>query len=138
MDLKRVARLVLCSSFLTSCGATHDFIKLNAEVGAVEEAVRTHLSHRDVTVALVIGNPGNLEIEIRNTPLSDLPRVERIAKALQIARLAYATYPSRSTLTEVDVVFVVKRENTLTEEYGENHNRFEVSELGAGAKPDGR
>lgn len=146
---KRVAMLALCSSFLTSCGTTRDFIKVNAEVGAVEEAVRTHLAHRHVDVALVMGNPGYMQVEILNTPLGDLPRVERIAKALQIARLAYATYASRSTLKEIDVVFVVKKENAVTEESGENHNRFEVSELAApsavesrpsplptGAKPD--
>jgi hypothetical protein len=131
MDLKRGALIALFIPFLTSCEALRERARVNAEVAAVREAVRAHLSHPHVTVVLIIGNTGYMEVQILNTPLRDLPRVERIAKALQIARLAYTTYASRSTLKEIDVVFVVKKENTFTEEHGELHNRFAVSELGA-------
>jgi hypothetical protein len=87
-----------------------------AEVSEVERAVGALIAHKDVD-AYLENTSAHLKIEIRNSPLRDLPGEERHAKAFQIAQLAFKTYASRSALEDVVVVFVVEKEEGSTRYY---------------------
>lgn len=99
--------------------------------------VSKHLAHKDVD-AYLLDTSEHLTIEIRNSPMRDLPSAEREPKALKVAQLAYKTYASRSSLKVIDVVFVVdKTESSAlvsSRQYNAmNRYEFDVGELGAAA-----
>src|SRR5688572_7227650 len=88
---------LVAALLLASCGSARDMIRASAEVRRVETAVSQHLAHKDVD-AYLLQTSEFLTIEIRNSPLRDLPTAEKQSKALQVAQLAYKAYASRSAL----------------------------------------
>jgi predicted Zn-dependent protease len=93
---------------VTSCGALSQ--SLNA-LRTVQQAVVRLANTPDVTVNL--NNGRALTIGIVNSPLKDLGPDEKLEKALEIATLGYGTYPLRSTLERVNVVFPTSRRYLL-------------------------
>ena len=111
--MKIAGPLLLGAFLLSSCGIVRDGIKRSAEIQEVEAAAGRLLGDRTVD-AYLENSTDHMKIDIKNSPLRDLPSAERRAKALEVARLAYATYASRSSLKEIEVVFVVDKTETST------------------------
>jgi hypothetical protein len=92
---------------LTSCNSLHEMRGTLQEVQTVHQELVKSLGYDDIRVGLI--NSRFLNIVAVNSPWKALPAIEKAAKALQIARLGYVSYPSRSTLSLVGVTFGVHR-----------------------------
>jgi hypothetical protein len=87
-------------------------------------------------VQVNVNNDRYMTIGIINSPLRSLPDDQRRAKALQIAQLAFKTYPSRASLETVGVAFVVHRSYFFFNvNDGRDYFAFSTAEL---AEPPGR
>ena len=134
--------LLAAAALACSCGIVKDAVKRSGEIEEVEAAVVRLLGHRNVD-AFLENSPEFLKVEIKNSPLRDLPPAERRSKALQIAGLAYGTYASRSGLKTIEVVFVMDKTETSTFTSTRNYDasaryEFAVSELETSSSPNRR
>ena len=81
-------------------GTLQDLVKVQAELSK-------SLGHDQIRVNITNGR--FLNIALVNSAWKDLPADQKHAKAIEIARLAYRSYPSRSALTAVSVTFAIHR-----------------------------
>jgi hypothetical protein len=78
-------------------------------------------------------NAKHLTLSIVNSPLAQLPKAEKKAKARELAAVAYAAHPRRDRLQSVEVVFVVQsKAGVLTLNNGMDAYSFEASNLKTG------
>lgn len=124
-----VARLVSTADVLR-------FLRHGSPVGGYPaglQAVQSDLTRltgpNDIRV--VLNNGSLLGISVMNSPLRELPVAQKRAKALEIARLAYKSYRSRTDLRGESVVFGVHRDYLGIFRYENSTDiyRFEISEL---------
>jgi hypothetical protein len=82
-------------------------------------------------IRVVLNNGSLLGISVMNSPLRDLPVAQKRAKALEIARLAYNSYRSRTDLRGESVVFGFHRDYLGIFRYDNSTDiyRFEISDL---------
>ena len=91
---------------LTSCSGVQKVSTAFKDIVTVQAALVRALGLNQIRVLLA----GQfLNVGIVNSPLHDLSVDEKKAKALEIARLAYNTFPSRSELKDIIVTFAVHR-----------------------------
>jgi hypothetical protein len=82
----------------------HDLLVVQSQL------VKT-LGYNEIRVNL--NNGHLLNIGVVNSPLNDLPADRKKGKAIEIARLAYNAYPSRSELRGVSLTFAIRRSYLL-------------------------
>jgi hypothetical protein len=97
--------------FSVSCGGVHKLTGMFQDLLVVRNQLAKALGHNEIRVDL--NNGHFLNIGVVNSPLNDLPDEQKKARAFEIARLAYNSYPSRSELTGVSVTFEVDRSYVL-------------------------
>jgi len=96
---------------LVSCGALHQVQSMLRDVQPVQREL-LKAGYGDIRVSVVNNLSANetfLTVNVVNSPLRTLPAAQRNAEALEIARLAYKSYPSASTLRSVSVTFSIHR-----------------------------
>ena len=91
----------------TACQGGDALVQTVAELQAVKQAVVRATGHSDVQVRLA--DAGGLSVSLTNSPLVALPAEKRHAKALDIARVAFDSYPRRAALQSLKVVFLVRK-----------------------------
>jgi hypothetical protein len=101
-----LAILVFTTVVLVSCSGVHQVVSTLQDLQKVQAELAKTLGQDAIRVNL---NNGSLNIALVNSPLKELPADQKRAKALEIARLAYRSDPSRSTLSAVSVAFAVHR-----------------------------
>ncbi len=107
---RRLAPAVGAVAVLSALASCSSIAKMQAtlkELKSVQEVVARTTGSQDVRVNL--NNGQVLMVAVANSSLNELPPAGKQAKALEIARLAYRTYASRSALVRVDVAFGVRR-----------------------------
>jgi hypothetical protein len=115
--------LISCSQVQQATSAVKDLIQVQRELAK-------KLGSNDIGVNLT--NGGFLTIRLVNSPLNELPEVERNAKALEIAQVAYNNYPSHSALQSVSVNFGIHRKYLIVSYEGSaGVYRFAASQLEA-------
>jgi|ERR1700682_2235630 len=92
---------------LVSCKAIHEMQGTLLDLQKVQRELAKALGRDEIRVFL--SNGRFLNISVVNSPLNGLPADQKRAKALEIARLAYDSYASRSVLQIVTVTFAVHR-----------------------------
>ncbi len=119
MSVRARARstLAACALLLavTGCDAARSMGKSLGELQDVQAAVAKEAGTPAVQVNLMNGR--YLSVGIVNSPVGKLPREEKQAKALELAKVAYRTLPSRSALEKVRVTFVVAERRFLIVNY---------------------
>jgi hypothetical protein len=72
-----------------------------------------------------------------NSPLGKLTPVEKQARALELARVAYRTLPAHESLQQVSVTFIVHEQRFLIVNYTNATDvfRFDPGTLAAGTEP---
>jgi hypothetical protein len=107
-------------------GTFGDLVKARNDLAAA-------LGQNDIGVNLA--NGAFLNIRVVNSPLNELSATEKNAKALEIARRAYRSYPSRSALLAVSVEFGIHRSYVGIFSYDGSAGayRFHATELEAAA-----
>jgi hypothetical protein len=94
--------------FLVSCNGLHQLEGTFQDLLKVQEELSKTLGYDDLRVSLMNVNGSLLlNVAVVNSPWKDLPAGQKNAKAIEIARLAYADYPSRSGLRAVNVTFAI-------------------------------
>lgn len=95
------------SLLLASCDSVRQVTSTLGDLQQVQGEIRKSLNNEQLLVNLMNGR--TLTLSLVNSRLKDLPGDQKKAKALEIAQLAYQTYPSRASLETVRVIFVVNR-----------------------------
>jgi hypothetical protein len=96
---------------LTACEAANDMAKSIGELQQVQEAVAKAAGTQAVQINLMNGK--YLSVGIVNSPLGDLPRDAKQAKALELARVALQALPGRQGIEKVRVTFVINERRFL-------------------------
>jgi hypothetical protein len=93
----------------------------------------------DNEIRVNLSNGRFLSIGVVNSPLKALPADQRNAKALDLARIAYRSYPSRSALNGISVAFVTHRSYLGVFNYDDSRDTFsfETSQLTSETQPLG-
>jgi predicted Zn-dependent protease len=86
-------------------------------------------------VRVNIDNGRYLSVGVINSPLKNLPVSEKEQKALEIARLAYMSYGSRSSLQVVDVAFVIQATRLFFLNYSDGRDSFRFQAVDLMPKP---
>jgi hypothetical protein len=107
LSIGSLATLMLSAS----CSSVHELTGTLQDLQAVQGQLVRVLGHNEIRV--LVNNGHFLSIRLVNSPLQDLPPDRKKAKALEIARLAYNGYRSRSDLKSVTVTFAVHRSYLL-------------------------
>ena len=117
---------------LVSCKAIHEMQGTLLDLQKVQQELAKALGRDEIRVFL--NNGRFLSISVVNSPLNGLPADQKRAKALEIARLAYDSYPSRSVLQIVKVTFAVHRSYLGVFSYDNSMDSFsfEIPQLKAG------
>jgi hypothetical protein len=120
---------------LVSCKAIHEMQGKLQDLQRVQQELSRALRHDEIRVLL--SNDRFLNISVVNSPLRALPVDQKSAKALEIARLAYDSYSSRSALQRVTVTFAVHRSylGIFTYDNSTDSFSFEIPQLTAGSAP---
>jgi predicted Zn-dependent protease len=125
---QRIALVVFIAGTALGLGSCQRGGQLLADIHDLQH-VQRQLSEqagtRDVSVNLNIGR--FLYIGITNASWAQLPTAERRQKALEIARAAYAGFPSRSRLEVVTVSFRVHRTYFLFINYFKDTDVFQFA-----------
>ena len=116
---------------LVSCSGVHQLVGTLQDLQRVQAELTKTLGYNEVRVNL--NNGHFLNIAVVNSPWKDLPAGQKNAKAIEIARLAYASYPSRSALQAVSVTFAIHRTYLGFFNYDDTRDSFgfEVPQLTA-------
>jgi hypothetical protein len=99
--------VVIAFGLTTACQGGDALVRTVAELQAVRQAVVRATGHSDVQVRLA--GAGGLSVSLVNSPLMALPGEKRHAKALDIARVVFDSYPRRASLQSVKVTFLVRK-----------------------------
>ena len=130
--------LVALSVVLVSCGGVHRMMGTLEDLQKVQRDVGKALGGGEVRVQL--NNDRVLSVGVMNSPLKTAPADQRKAKALELARIAYESYPSRSALKSVSVSFGTHRSYLGVFTYDESGDAFgfEASQLASEGRPEGQ
>jgi predicted Zn-dependent protease len=115
-----VAGILLAFASCQRVGQLEDTLR---ELQQVKKEVSGLVDTDEVSVN--INNGRYLSIGITNSPLTNLPAAEKRQNALEIAKLAYASYASRAGLEIVVVAFVIHRSHFLFFNYSDARDSFE-------------
>jgi hypothetical protein len=108
----RWSSMAACSAVLmTSCSGLATVAGKLEGVRTVQSEVVKAVGSQNVRVN--VQNDRYMTVGLVNSPLKALPTDARRAKAFELARLAYNTYPERASLQQVAVVYVVHRSYLL-------------------------
>ena len=133
MSRRHVLPTVLLAVFmvLTSCSRVQQVAGMVQDLQKVRAELAKTLGFNEITVNLM--NDRFLNIAVMNSPWNDLPADQKSVKALEIARLAYSSFPSRSALSSVSVTFGVQRTYLGVVNYSDSRDsfRFEAPKLTA-------
>jgi hypothetical protein len=99
--------LMVAVGLLVGCGQARRATAFFGKLFAIQKAVQQEVGPYPVAVNL--NNGRYLTVGIDNSPLHDLPREEKAAKAKAVAGIAYRAYPDREELAQVSVVFWVRK-----------------------------
>src|SRR5579863_6022469 len=102
---------LVTSLVLVSCSSVHNLKNTLQDLVTVQSQLVKALGDGEVRINL--NNGSFLAVGVVNSPLNDLSKDRKKAKALEIARLAFDSYPSRSALTAVSVSFGIHRSYLL-------------------------
>ena len=129
MNARRVALCVAVIALCSACNGVREVAGTLRELQQVQRAVSKVVGSDNVSVN--VNNGKYLTIGLVNTPLKELPAAQKKAKALEVAALAYRSYPSKSSVTDVNVVFVVRRSYLMVFNYTDATDvfMFSASEL---------
>jgi hypothetical protein len=118
-------------STLISCKSIHEMQGTLQDVQRVQHGLVRQLG--SIEIRVLLSNHRFLNISVVNSPWKSLPAIEKNAKALEIARLAYNSYRSRSDLDRVSVTFAVHRSylGVFTYDNSTDSFSFETRELAA-------
>jgi hypothetical protein len=123
--------------FLPACGKLREVKKSVEGVVTVQKAVQQATGQENITVFL--NNGRYLGIGLVNSPWKSLPPAEKAAKARQVAGLAVAAYPDRSSLARINVTYTTNRTYFLVLHYTNTTDSyaFDPTDLRR-ASPEGR
>ena len=125
MNLRGVLLLIVLGlAFGSGCNSLRTKGKDWADAQFVKSVMGSDYGPADVEVRTA-GNRRSLMIALLDSPFRGLPDTKKRAKALEIARVAYALFPSRETLTDVGVSFVTNRSGSRVTEEGD-HFTFDL------------
>jgi len=104
----KTCSMAICIVAAVICSAcdVHQIAGTFNDLQQVQRTVSKAVGTDNVTVNL--NNGQYLTIGLVNTPLKNLSSDQRRAKALEVAKLGYRSYPSIPKLSEIRVVFVVQ------------------------------
>lgn len=124
----RAALIVSATISFFSCQAI-TYPSVPPELVPVQQAVSRLVEPDIVRVDLQDGR--YMRIGIINSPLRDLPVAEKQDRAVEIARRAYTSYQSKSTLEVVDVAFNIQGTRLFFLPYldGRDSFRFQAADL---------
>jgi hypothetical protein len=114
---------------LVSCNGVHQLAGTLQDLQKVQADLAKALNYDQIRVNLINGDV--LQLAVVNSPWNELPADRKQAKALDIARLAYNSYPSRSALHSVTVAFAVHRSYLGVFNYDDSRDSlgFEIPQL---------
>jgi hypothetical protein len=116
------AALSIVLVLLTGCSIIREAHRSLPELQKVQQVVQHALGNSEIRVVLINGHI--LNVGVVNSPLKALPPVEKNAKRLEIARMAYDSYASRSALRSVNVTFAVHRNYLGIFNYDDSRDSF--------------
>jgi hypothetical protein len=120
---------VILLALLVSCSGVHEMAATLQDLQKVQRDLAKELGNNEIRVNL--NNGRFLSIGVVNSPLRALPADQRNAKALELARIAYNSYPSRSALNSISVTFASHRSYLGVFTYDDYRDAFsfEASQL---------
>jgi hypothetical protein len=120
---------------LASCDRAREMGGTMGDLLKVRNDLAKALGQNNIGINLTNGT--FLSVRVVNSPLNELPAIEKRAKAREIAQLAYGSYSSRSTLQAVNVNFGVHRSYLGIFNYDSSAGafRFQASELADAPSP---
>lgn len=86
-----------------ACQAARDVEQEFVDQLQVRRAVQARVGSSAVDVTLLNGT--TLKLTLPNSPLRQLPKAQKDAKAAELAKVAYDTYGGRDSITHVAVLF---------------------------------
>jgi hypothetical protein len=92
------------------------------ELQQVQQDVKKASGTDNVTVNL--NNGTSLSVGLLNSSLGTLPSDQKKAKALEVAQIAYRSYPQRAKLDEVSVAYIVHRTYLGVFNYTDSRDAF--------------
>jgi hypothetical protein len=135
MSRRRTFSSILLAALLAlaSCSTVHQAMGTLRDLAKVQVELSKSLGQEQINVNLM--NSRFLNVSLVNSAWKDRPPDQKHAKAIEIARLAYRSYPSQSTLTAVTVTFAIHRTYLGFFNYDDTRDRFgfEIPELTAGS-----
>ncbi len=96
--VQRCILLFVALTALCSCDGVYHAAGTIGELQQLQQSVSKAVGGGNVNVNL--NNGKYLHLGIVNTPLKDLPSEQKKAKALEVARLSYKTYPKAANLEQ--------------------------------------
>jgi hypothetical protein len=117
----RLALLALLV-FLPGCEKLHEVQKSVEGLAKIQKIIQQATGQQDVNVLL--NNDRYLNIGLVNSPWKSLPADAKAAKARQIAAVAAAAYPDRSSLARVSVTYVTNRTYFLVVHYTDSTDAY--------------
>ena len=103
-----VALAAMAFGLTTACQGGDALVRTVADLQAVKQAVVRATGHSQSGVQVKLAGTGGLSVSLINSPLMALAGEKRHAKALEIARVAFDSYPRRASLGSVKVAFLVR------------------------------
>jgi hypothetical protein len=116
-----VVILIAATAVCVSCQSVRQAANVIGELQQVQQAASKAVGS-EVNVNLNNGN--SLVIGIVNSPLKALPTEQKKAKALEVAQLAYRSYPQAAKLDQVSVVFVTQKSYVGVVNYKDTSDAF--------------
>ncbi len=96
--------LLVAASLFVGCSGAKGAVGLLGEIQEVQQAVAAASATDSVHVNLA--NERFLSIGVINSSINGQPDEVRATRALELAKVAYASFPSRNKLQRVSVAFV--------------------------------
>jgi hypothetical protein len=127
--------LFAASLAVVSCGGLHEMQGALQDLQKVQQDLVKATGRDDIRVSL--NNGSLLSISVVNSPWKELPLEQKRTKALEVARIGYNSYASRSALRAVSVNFAVHRSYAGIFTYDESGDSFsfEAPQLTGAAPP---
>ena len=102
--MQRCIALFVGLAALSSCDSVPQATGTIGELQQLQQSVGKAVGGGDVNINL--SNGKYLYVGIVNSPLKDLPSDQKKAKALEVAKLCYKSYPEATNLEQISVAFV--------------------------------
>jgi len=95
--------IVALLASLTACGGVRGLMGEFGDLLRLQQQLQQQTGQNDIKLNLT--NHDDLNIGLVNSPWKDLPALQKKAKSLELARLAYSDDPHRASLTTIGVTF---------------------------------